>query len=134
MKARYGTALCAVGAAVVALVWGTPAAHADETWIAVANSPNREQLEWVRGRDRTAVMLVVLEQCARLEQADDCRVLAVSTDCIATAWDVAEPLNHVYAVPGTSPEIVRQAAMTAAGPHANDVTVQCTWSGNSVAV
>lgn len=134
MKARYGTALCAVGATIGATLSGMPAAHADEMWIAVANSPNREQLEWVRGANRTAVVLVVLEQCARLERADDCRVLAVSTDCIAAAWDVAEPLNHVYAVPGPSPEIVRQAAMAAAGPHANDVTVQCTWSGNSVAV
>lgn len=134
MMGRFSTAICAVGATVGATLSGMPAAHADETWIAVANSPNREQLEWVRGRDRMAVVAVVLEQCARLEQADDCRVLAVSTDCIGTAWDVAEPLNHVYAVPGPSPEIVRQASMAAAGPHANDVTVQCTLSGNSVAV
>ena len=131
---RFSTALCAVGATVGATLSGMPAAHAAETWIAVANSPNREQLEWVRGRDRTAVVVVVLEQCARLEQADDCRLLAVSTDCIATAWDVAEPLNHLYAVPGPNPEAARQAAIAAAGPHANDVTVQCTWSGNSVAV
>ena len=134
MNARCCTAVCAVGAVFGALVSGIPTAHADENWIAAANSPNREQLEWMRGRDRTAVVLVVLEQCARLEQADDCRVLAVTTDCIATAWDVAEPLNHVYAVPGPSPEVVRQAAMAAAGPHANDVIVQCTWSGPSVAV
>lgn len=131
---RLGTAVCAVGAAVGATLSGMPAAQADQIWIAVANSPNREQLEWVRGRDRAAVVLVVLEQCARLEQADDCRLLAVSTDCIATAWDVAEPLNHVWAVPGFSPEVVRQAVMAAAGPHANDVIVECTWSGNSVVV
>lgn len=134
MKGKCWTAVIAVSAAIAALVWGMPAAHADEIWIAVANSPHREQLEWIRGRNRLAVVAVVLEQCARLEQADDCRVLAVSTDCIATAWDVAEPLNHVYAVAGPSPEVVRQAAMAAAGPHANDVIVQCTWSGNSVAV
>ena len=29
---------------------------------------------------------------------------------------------------------VLQAVMAAAGPYANDVIVQCTWSGNSVAV
>jgi hypothetical protein len=31
-----------------------------------------------------------------LQWADDCRVLAVSTGCVATAWDVSEPLNRIY--------------------------------------
>ena len=62
-----------------------------------------------------------------VERAGDCRVLAVSTDCVATAWDVAEPLNRIYAGSGGGPEAAIRGAVAAAGPYANDVQVRCTW-------
>ena len=67
-------------------------------WVAVANSPNHEQQDWAFGPDQATTEANVLAQCAVLQRADDCRVLAVSTDCVATA-----------------------------GPYANDVQVRCTW-------
>ena len=54
-------------------------------------------------------------------------VLAVSTDCVATAWDMSEPLNQIYAGAGGGPEAAARGAIAAAGPYANDLQVRCTW-------
>jgi hypothetical protein len=117
----------AVTAAAVAAVAMAPSSNADDGWVAVANSPNHEQQDWAFGPDQATAEANVLAQCAVLQRADDCRVLAVSTDCVATAWDVSEPLNRIYAGSGGGPEAAIRGAVAAAGPYANDVQVRCTW-------
>ncbi|MCB1263654.1 MAG: hypothetical protein KDB56_03515 [Mycobacterium sp.] len=104
-----------------------PVAHPDDGWVAVANSPNREQQDFGYGPDQATAEANALAQCALLQRADDCRVLASSTDCVATAWDVSEPLNLLYAGSGGGPEAAALGAIAAAGPYANDVQVRCTW-------
>ncbi len=118
--------LVAVGAAAWMLI-SAPSAHADDGWVAVANSPNHEQQDWGYGPDQATAEANALAQCAVLERAGDCRILAVSTDCVATAWDVSEPLNQIYAGSGGGPEAAAAGALAAAGPYANDVQVRCTW-------
>ena len=116
------------GAAMTAAaLWAAPPAVADDGWVAVANSPNHEQQDWAYGPDQFTAESNVLAQCAVLQRADDCRVLAVSTDCVATAWDVSEPLNRIYAGSGGGPEAAARGAIAAAGPYANDLQVRCTW-------
>ena len=114
-------------AAFAAAVLTAPSAHADDGWVAVANSPRHEQQDFGYGPDQATAELNALAQCAQLERADDCRVLAVSTDCVASAWDGAQPLNQLHAVSGGGPDVVRQGAIAVAGPYANDVQVRCTW-------
>lgn len=116
-----------IGIALSSAVLTAPSAHADDGWVAVANSPNHEQQDWGYGPDRVSAELNALAQCAVLERASDCRVLAVSTDCVATAWDVSEPLNRIYAGSGGGPEAAARGAIAAAGPYANDLQVRCTW-------
>lgn len=111
----------------VAAVATAPSSHADDGWVAVANSPNHEQQDWAFGPDQATAEANALAQCAVLQRADDCRVLVVSTDCVATAWDVSEPLNQIYAGSGGGPEAAIRGAVAAAGPYANDVQVRCTW-------
>lgn len=115
-----------VGLSVAAVVT-SPAAHADDGWVAVANSPSHEQQDWGYGPDRATAEANALAQCAALERASDCRILAVSTDCVATAWDAAQPLNRIYAGSGGGPEAAVRGATAAAGPYANDIQVRCTW-------
>ena len=117
-----------VGVAVsAAAMWAAAPAVADDGWMAVANSPNHEQQDWAYGPDQFTAESRALAQCALLQRADDCRVLAVSTDCVATAWDVSEPLNQIYAGSGGGPEAAARGAIAAAGPYANDLQVRCTW-------
>ena len=117
----------AVTMAAASAVVMAPSAHADDGWVAVANSPNHEQQDWAYGPDQATAEANALAQCTVLQRADDCRILAVSTDCVATAWDVAEPLNLIYAGSGGGPEAAVRGAIAAAGPYANDVQVRCTW-------
>ena len=121
---RIGVAGIAMTAAALC---SAPPAVADDGWVAVANSPNHEQQDWAYGPDQFTAEANVLAQCAVLQRADDCRVLAVSTDCVATAWDVSEPLNRIYAGSGGGPEAAARGAIAAAGPYANDLQVRCTW-------
>lgn len=116
-----------VAAITFAAVLAAPRAHADDGWVAVANSPNHEQQDFGYGPDQLTAESNALSQCAVLQRADDCRVLASSTDCVATAWDVSEPLNLLYAGSGGGPEAAALGAIAAAGPYANDVQVRCTW-------
>lgn len=113
--------------AVAAAVLTAPTAHADDGWVAVANSPNHEQQDWGYGPDQASAVANALAQCALLERAGDCRILVVSTDCVATAWDVSEPLNQLHAGSGGGPEAAARGAIAAAGPYANDLQVRCTW-------
>jgi hypothetical protein len=121
---QIGVASVAMAAAAM---WAAPTAGADDGWVAVANSPNHEQQDWAYGPDQFTAESNALAQCALLQRADDCRVLAVSTDCVATAWDVSEPLNQIYAGSGGGPEAAARGAIAAAGPYANDLQVRCTW-------
>ena len=122
---------CQIGVAGVAVsaaaMWAAPPAVADDGWVAVANSPNHEQQDWAYGPDQFTAESRALAQCAVLQRADDCRVLAVSTDCVATAWDMSEPLNQIYAGSGGGPEAAARGAIASAGPYANDLQVRCTW-------
>ena len=114
-------------AMTAAALWAAAPAVADDGWVAVANSPNHEQQDWAYGSDQFTAESNVLAQCAVLQRANDCRVLAVSTDCVATAWDVSEPLNRIYAGSGGGPEAAARGAIAAAGPYANDLQIRCTW-------
>ena len=107
---RLGAVIIGVAAAAVATA---PGSNADDGWVAVANSPNHEQQDWAFGPDQATAEANALAQCAVLQRADDCRVLAVSTDCVATAWDVSEPLNQIYAGSGGGPEAAIRGAVTA---------------------
>ena len=89
---QIGVAGVAMSAAAM---WAAAPAVADDGWVAVANSPNQEQQDWAYGPDQFTAESRVLAQCALLQRADVCRVLAVSTDCVATAWDMSEPLNQI---------------------------------------
>jgi hypothetical protein len=60
-------------------------------------------------------------------RASDCLLLASGPDCVAVAWDADHPINHAHGVSAGGPEVVRQGAMAAAGPYANDPEVRCTW-------
>lgn len=124
--ARGVPAVAAVALAGAAVLTA-PVARADSGWVAVANSPNREQQDWAYGPDRATAEAAALAQCILLEKADDCRVLASSPACVATAWDASEPLNRIYASAAESPEAAMGGAVAAAGPYANDVQVRCTW-------
>lgn len=117
----------AAAAAACVVVVTAPSAGADTGWVAVANSPTREQQDWAYGPDRATAEYNALAQCALLQQADDCRILAASADCVATAWDAAQPLNRIYSGSGGGPEAAARGAIAAAGPYANDLHVRCTW-------
>jgi len=114
-------------AVTAAGVLTAPHALADDGWVAVANSPNREQQDWAFGPDRATAEAAALAQCTLLQQAGDCRVLASSPACVATAWDASQPLNRIYANVADSPEAAMGGAVDLAGPYANDVQVRCTW-------
>lgn len=116
-----------VAVVAVALTVSSPIAAADDGWVAVANSPMHEQQDWAYGPDQVTAELNALAQCGALERANDCRVLAVGTDCVATAWDVAEPINQLHAGSGGGPEAAARGAIAAAGPYANDLQLRCTW-------
>ena len=108
-------------------VFCAPPAYADGGWVAAANSPSHEQMEFAWGIDQGAAESRALAQCAQVERASDCQLLASGPDCLAVAWDVDEPINHAHGVSGGGREIVVQAAMAAAGPHANDINSRCSW-------
>jgi hypothetical protein len=106
---QLGTAAFAIS---VAAALTAPIANADGGWVAVANSPNHEQQDWAYGPDAATAAANALAQCTVLQRANDCRVLAVSTDCVATAWDVSEPLNRIYAGSGGGPEAAARGAIS----------------------
>lgn len=118
--------LAAIAVAAAAALCA-PAAHADGGWVAVASSPNHEQQDWAWGIDQGAAESKALAQCAVLQRASDCVLLATGPDCIATAWDGDQPINHAHGVSGGGRDVVMQAAIAAAGPYANDPQVRCSW-------
>ena len=115
------------GAALAGGVFCAPPAYADGGWVAAANSPSHEQMELAWGIDQAAAESRALVQCARIERASDCQLLASGPDCVAIAWDGDQPINHAHGMSGGGREVVVQAAMAAAGPHANDPGSRCSW-------
>ncbi|MCA4725806.1 DUF4189 domain-containing protein [Mycolicibacterium fortuitum] len=117
-------------ATLVALVTTVAApATAATGWIAVAKSPSGEALDWGGGPGRSQLdaEMAALQMCARLQQAMDCYVVASGPNCVAVAWDVAEPLNNAYGATGATPAAALSAAEAAAGPFANDPEVRCSY-------
>jgi hypothetical protein len=104
-----------------------PFAHADDGWVAAASSPSHESSEKVWGLDQADAESRALAQCAVLERARACVLLASGPDCVAIAWDGDQPINHVHGASGGGRDVVIQAAMAAAGPYANDQSARCSW-------
>lgn len=124
--------LCTAVAAVTVMgVAFAPAARADNGWVAAASSPSYEQVDFAWGINQLAAESRVLTQCAQVQRASDCVLLASGPDCLAIAWDVDEPINHAHGVSGGGRDVVVQAAVAAAGPYANDVASRCSWDPHS---
>jgi hypothetical protein len=121
------TTFVLVCAAIVAAVFGAPIAHADTGWVAAASSPSHEQMDFGYGPTQGAAESRALAQCAQLQRADDCLLLASGPDCVAVAWDVDEPINHAHGVSGGGRDVVLRGAIAAAGPSANDASARCSW-------
>jgi hypothetical protein len=126
------TRLALLGLAAATVVSGfltAAPAHADSGWIAVAKSPWRESLDWAGGAGRSPydAEMQALQNCALLQNASDCMVLASGPNCVAVAWDVAEPLNNAYGAVGDTPAAAISAAVATAGPFANDPSVRCSY-------
>ena len=108
-------------------VFCAPPALADGGWVAAANSPSHEQMEFAWGIDQGAAESRALAQCAQAERASDCQLLASGPDCLAVGWDGDQPINHAHGVSGGGREVVVQAAVAAAGRYANDIQSRCSW-------
>ena len=84
------TSLVLAGAAVVFAVFCAPVAHADTGWVVAASSPSHKQMDFGYGPTQAAAESPALAQCAQLQRADDCLLLASGPDCVAVAWDVGD--------------------------------------------
>ena len=115
------------GAALAGGVLCAPPAYADGGWVAAASSPSHEQMDFAWGIHQAAAESRALAQCAQLQRASDCLLLASGPDCLAIAWDADQPINHAHGVSGGGREVVVRAAMAAAGPYANDIQSRCSW-------
>jgi hypothetical protein len=115
------------GAAIAGGVLYAPPAHADGGWVAAANSPSHEQMEFAWGIDQATAESRALAQCVQIERASDCQLLASGPDCVAIAWDGAQPINRAHGVSGGGRDVVVRAAIAAAGPLANDPQSRCSW-------
>ena len=115
------------GTALAGGILYAPPAHADGGWVAAASSPSHEQMDFAWGIDQAAAESRALAQCAQLQRASDCLLLASGPDCVAIAWDADQPINHAHGVSGGGRGVVVQAAMAAAGPYANDIQSPCSW-------
>src|SRR6185312_9413196 len=115
------------GACLAASALSVPLAHADANgWVAAASSPSHEQLDWAWGPNQAVSESRAMAQCATLQRASDCRLLATGPDCVAVAWDADDPINHAHGASGGGREVVLRTATAAAGPHANDAEVRCS--------
>lgn len=123
-------AVFAVAAAIAAAGLATgPAASARTAsgWTAVAYSPSRESLDWNTNITQQAAEASALRQCAVLQNANNCRILASGPNCVAVAWDIGQPLNRPYGAAADTPAAALNAAISLAGPFANDPTVHCSY-------
>ena len=88
------------GTALAGGILYAPPAHADGGWVAAASSPSHEQMDFAWGIDQAAAEYRALAQCAQLQRASDCLLLASGPDCVAIAWDADQPINHAHGVSG----------------------------------
>ena len=105
----------------------TASARAVGGWVAVAHSPSRESLDWNTNIDQQAAETTALRQCAALQNANNCRILASGPNCVAVAWDIDQPLNRPHGVAADTPAAALNAAISVAGPFANDPSVRCSY-------
>jgi hypothetical protein len=126
---RCNVCLLVAGLIVGTALTSAAPATADGGWVAVAKSPSRESLDWAGGPNRSQADAErsALLQCARLQRASDCYLVASGPNCAAVAWDVAEPLNNAYGAVGLTPAAALGAAEAAAGPFANGPEVRCSY-------
>ena len=126
--ASFISGVCVIGALACSGLTA-PTAHADGGWVAAANSPSHEQMDWAWGPDlnQAAAESLALTRCGERERASDCQLLASGPDCVAIAWDGDQPINHAHGVSGGGTDVVIPGAMAAAGPHANNPEARCTW-------
>ena len=113
--------------AAIAVAAGQPTARADSRWVAVASSPSHEALDWKIDASRQAAETGALQQCAVLQRADDCRILASGPNCVAVVWDASQPLNRPHAVAADTSAAALSATVAIAGPFANDPSVRCSY-------
>jgi hypothetical protein len=118
--------LTAVGIGAATLAGASPG-HAEGGWVTAASSPSHEQLDWAWGIDQAAAESKAMAQCAVLQRASDCLLLATGPDCVAIAWDGDQPINHAHGMSGGGREVVLRAAIASAGPYANDSEIRCSW-------
>ncbi|MCH9643131.1 MAG: DUF4189 domain-containing protein [Actinomycetia bacterium] len=117
------SAIAAAGLAAEPAAWARPASG----WTAVAHSPSRESLDWNININQQAAEATALRQCAVLQSAENCRILASGPSCVAVAWDIGQPLNRPYGAAADTPAAALQSAISLAGPFANDPTVHCSY-------
>jgi hypothetical protein len=137
------TRAMALAAVLTGAVGGTTVAHGEATppptpldrygvsgWIAVAKSSSKESLDWAGGPGRAQydTETEALQNCAQLQWASDCIVLASGPNCVAVAWDAAEPLNRAYGAVGDTHAAALNAAVAAAGAFSNDPEVRCSYA------
>jgi Domain of unknown function (DUF4189) len=124
--------VCVIGT-LASLGFAAPPAYADGGWVAAANSPNHEQMDfaWGTDLDQAAAESQALTQCGERERASDCQLLASGPDCVAIAWDGDQPINHAHGVSGGGTDVVIPGAMAAAGPYANNAEARCSWYPHS---
>ncbi|MGD9620070.1 MAG: hypothetical protein AB7G47_07250 [Mycolicibacterium sp.] len=113
--------------AAIVVVAALPTAHAEYGWIAVASSPSHEALDWYTGANRQSAETGALRQCAALQNADDCRILASGPNCVAVVWDAGQPFNRPHAVAADTSAAALTAVVAAAGTFANDPSVRCSY-------
>ncbi|GJF16470.1 hypothetical protein NGTWS1803_02750 [Mycolicibacterium cyprinidarum] len=122
--ASFGIVMVMVAAA---LTTDAASARTADGWVAVANSPSRESLDWNTNVSRQAAESTALRPCVTLQNAKNCRIVASGPQCVAVAWDTNQPLNRPYGAVADTPAAALNAAIAAAGTYANDPTVRCSY-------
>lgn len=121
------SAIAAAGLAAGPTTGPAASARTASGWTAVAYSPSRESLDWNTNITQQAAEASALRQCAVLQNANNCRILASGPNCVAVAWDIGQPLNRPYGAAADTPAAALQSAISLAGPFANDPTVHCSY-------
>jgi hypothetical protein len=83
-------------------------------------------MDWRIGGNPEAAISGVLAQCASLEQANDCQLLAVGP-CVAVAWDGDQPINHAHGAAADTRDAALAEAVAEAGRLANQPESRCSW-------
>lgn len=109
--------LAATALAVAAAIAATPAAHADDNWIAMAISDSTGQIRFSTGGSATqaAAEQLVMQECRK--RVSDCRVLASGQGgCLALVQNAAH--TKYFGGWGPTREEAEAAALAAIAPGA----------------